>query len=154
MEEPLADPFNSKHFRDQKKKWDNRLKTDGFKDIESSSSPICAINRVKREKLKHSNTLDFFLHLDWLLTHYADMPKFERKVMELYSDGVFINKITKQVKASDKHVRNVIKRYKHLVKAIICMMGSTDNAPSLRLISKPVSEVTANAEDRVQNKAA
>lgn len=150
----LTDPFNSKRFKNELSTWNKKLERTGFRDIEDRRGNLKSPDRRtiafdNREKILH-----FFRTLDWLMVCYPEMPRFERRVMELYSHGLFTKQIVRKVKASDKHVRNVIKRYKYLVLSIIRMMDSTDNPPSLRLISQSVSEVTANAEDRTENKAA
>lgn len=147
------DGFGSKKFKGEQAKWYKRLKSEGFEDIEKSGE-FSGRRALYQNRTKNQIKLDFFLHLDWLLTFYEGMPAFERKVMALYSDGKYVKDIVKRVNASDKHVRNVIKRYNYLVKAIIRMLTNTDNALSLRLVSNKVSEDTANAEVRAQDKAA
>ena len=154
IEGGILGPFDSKKFKTEKNRWYKRLKKEGFDDIENSGNEFRAHRRQFQDKSKHERALDFFLHLDWLLTFYEEMPSFERRVMELYSDGLYIRDIVKKVKASDKHVRNVIKRYKHLVRTIIRMLTSADNPLSLRLVSNSISEDTANADVRIQDKAA
>lgn len=59
------------------------------------------------------------------MTHYPEMPPFEREVLVLYSQGVFIKRIVKQLKCSERNVYYVIKRYKGLIKAIERMSSET-----------------------------
>jgi hypothetical protein len=151
----MSDPFKSKAFKDEFKLWHKKLEKSGFEDIEDSYGFVSnKFNRRKSNLEDIENVRNWFLTLDSLMTHYPEMPSFDRRVMSLYSSGVRVKDIVKKVKSSKRNVMYCVSRYKHLVLAIIRMTTTAPPAPSLRLISNEVSEVTASAEDRIQNKAA
>lgn len=158
----VKNPFNNPKYKSELKKWDKKLKDEGFKDIEPSNHKSNGYNlkkecgpRKQKTVKDWDKTLTFFLHLDCLLTHFTQMPKAERLILEMYSDGARIKDITLKSRCSDKYVRNKIKYYNNLVLAIMRMIHNTDPAPSLRLISEAVLEVTADADDHsCKNKAA
>ena len=93
-------------------KWNQKLAAEGLFD-EPKEYDRRTIGFENRDPIR-----DFFLRLDHLMTHYPEMPKFERKVMELYSQGIEVIDIIKRVRASRATVFMCIKRYKNLVIAI------------------------------------
>lgn len=128
---------------EQNRFWKRELEKSGFDDIEDSKERLKnpdnrTIAFENRDKIR-----DFFLSLDALLTHYKEMPKFERQVMELYSRGIYVRTIVRTTKRSDRLVRNVIKRYKGLVMAINRLNDNADFPPSLN----PQSDVGSGAMD-------
>jgi|ERR1019366_1696355 hypothetical protein len=146
----MSNPFNSKEFKKELSHWNKRLEKDGFKDTENPKLPLRIVPKAPHQDL----ILTFFLNLDWLMTHYESMPKFDRKVMEAYSSGKSIKDIAQASKCSYCHARNVIKRYKGLVIALIKMTTHSDLPPTLRLASLRVPEVIESEEDRIFNKTA
>lgn len=150
----LSNPFTSKEFKREQEKWRKKLVKDGFQDLEDASGNLKSPDRRTISFHDRDQVSQFYRVLDWLMACYPQMPSFDRRVMSLYSEGLYVKKIVRRCKASDKHVRNVIKRYKYLVLAIIKMLNDTDNPHPLKPASQLASEVTANADDRVQNKAA
>jgi len=151
--EQLADPFRSKSFKKEKAKWNKKLEKSGFIDIEDARGNLKSKDNRTSNYRDRENVRYFFGILDWFMNCYQSMPKFDRRVMQMYSDGEYVKDIVKCSRSSDKHVRNVIKRYRGLVLAIIKMLGSTDNPHILKPPSKPALEVIVN-EDRIQDKAA
>lgn len=147
--------FNSKEFKAELAHWRKKLKTKGFKDIEDEKGFLKGPNRRtvafdNRDSIRH-----WFLTLDCLMNHYKGMPRFERQVMEYYTKGISIVEIAKKMpKVSRTRIKDCIKRYKHLVLAIILMLEADQSAHSSEPSSNQAPEVTANAEDRIQNKAA
>jgi hypothetical protein len=98
--------------------WDKKLAQEGFKDIEDRKGNLKRHDIRTQAYQNQIRIREFFLLLDHLLTNYPDIPPFERKVLELYSQGQRLNLIVQEVHASDRHVRNVITRYKGLIAAI------------------------------------
>jgi hypothetical protein len=98
--------------------WDKKLKILGFEDIEDRKGNLYKPDIRTQAYQNQDRIREFFLTLDHLMSVYPEMPPFERKVLELLSQGVRLNIIVEQTHASDRHVRNVITRYKHLIKAI------------------------------------
>lgn len=105
----------SKEFKQLEKEWYDKLAKSGFEDIEDSHG--CLKSQDKRT-IAYQNQIqirDFFLNLDTLLSHDYGMPKFDRRVLELFSEGVYIKVIAKKVRRSDRTVRSIINRYKALI---------------------------------------
>lgn len=126
----------------------------GFDDLEDTRGNLKSPDSRTIAFQNQEQIREFFLTLDCFMTHFPEMPKFAYKVMSMYSEGIMVKDIVKASRSSDKHVRNTIKHYKLIVLAIIRMMNHTDFPLSLRLLSKTASEVTADADDQVKNKAA
>lgn len=111
--------FNSsKRFKKEDSEWRQILKDSGFEDLEDrrgniKQPDIRTIAWIHRDEIR-----DFFLKLDQFMNCYPEMPIFERRVMELYSQGEYVKDIVRVVKSSDRNVRNVIKRYRNLVLAL------------------------------------
>lgn len=109
-------------FIEAQRHWDQLLKKKGFQDIEDRSGNLKGQIKPTISWQNQDLIRNFFLTLDNLLTVYTQMPAFERKVLELYTQGMRIKMIVKKTHASDRHVRNVITRYKHLCMAIQKML--------------------------------
>lgn len=114
--------FRSPEFRLQYAEWSEKLKSSGFEDIETSrgnikNPDIRTIAFQNQDKIR-----DFFLRLDQLLGVYDTMPKDERAVMELYTEGVFICEIVEKTLFSYKKCQLIIKRYQGLILAIDRML--------------------------------
>lgn len=99
--------------------WDQILKEAGFKDIEDRRGNLKKHDTRTIAYQNQSKIREFFLKLDHLLTIYHEMPRFERQVLERYSQGYHIKQIVKETHASDRHVRNVIDRYHGLIAALM-----------------------------------
>lgn len=104
--------YQTKKFQKLNRVWRSELARSGFEDIED-----------KRGLLKHpdSRTIafpnrevisNFFSELGFFLGNTPDLPARDRKILELYAEGIWIQDICKRTKASDSTVRNTIKRYK------------------------------------------
>ena len=101
--------------------WDKILKDSGFNDIEDKHVNLKRHDTRTQSFQNQAEIRELFLILDNLLAVADGLPKFERKVLELYSQGTRINVIVSKTRASDRHVRNVIKRYQVICKAFMLM---------------------------------
>lgn len=135
--------YESPAFKELEKVWREKLKQSKFPDIEDSKERLKNPDNRTIAYENQDKIRDFFLSIDSFIAHYPDMPKFERKVMELYSRGIFIRSIVKQLRSSDKHVRNVIKRYKGLIMAVNRLYAHTEFPLSLN----PQSDAGSKAMD-------
>jgi hypothetical protein len=145
--------YQSREFKRVHDEWRERLEDSGFCDCEDKNGntknhDIRTIAWKNKEII-----LDFFLSLDHLMTNYPEMPKFERSVMELYSNGIKIEEIIREVKSSRRTVYNCITRYKNLVLAIQRTQTSILFPLSLRPQSNSVSE-DRDEQRPVRDKAA
>lgn len=145
--------FKTKKFQKQVDHWKQVLKDTGFVDIEDDHGNLKTGEMRTNALRSPDKTLRFFLTLDHFMMCYPQMPRFEKKVMQMYSDGMHLKKIKAKTKATFWRIKSIIKMYKYLVLAIITMQDCSNNPPPLRLASNKVSEVTQNEEDRIQNKA-
>lgn len=123
----MADFYRSKEFKKLSQAWRKRLKEDGFEDIENAKN-------IPKQFSSHDSeeTRNTFIQLDHFLYYYPDMPRQERRVMELYSNSVMVKDIMRRISRSRSTVQRIIKRYKSLLIAINRMTLETDFALMLR----------------------
>ncbi len=102
------------------KKWATKLESSGFEDQEHVNGGWFYHNERSVHFESRDVILKFFLKLDsWL--HTADITRKHRRILELYSDGKFINSddgIAIKVKLNEKTVRTIIEKYKKLIQAL------------------------------------
>lgn len=123
----MAKFYKTEKFREVQKEWEKRLKEDGFIDQELPSGNL---RESEAEARDHESIRDFFIRLDHFMFYFNEMPKFHRKVMELYANGSTIAEITLRLKISgDKRVRNVVELYKGITLAINRYFLAKDNFP-------------------------
>ena len=94
-------------------------KKEVFHDIEDSSGNLEQYDRRTMAFENKDRILDFFLTLDSYLTNTADVPPKERKILELYSQGVWVkgkNGIAKQCRVHFNTVYYCIRKYKKLLR--------------------------------------
>jgi len=129
--------YRTKEFHDLSKEWRARLIESGFEDLEDAQENLKSKDKRTIAYENQDEIREFFLRLDHFMYFYPEMPRFERTVMELYSQGVYIKTIVKRVRASDKKVRNVVSRYKKLILAINRLLLNTDFPHILRGSDNP-----------------
>lgn len=110
--------YQSKEFKILKTAWYEHLEGDGFDDLEDKKENLKQHDRRTIAWENKELILDFFLSLDHFMHLYEDMPRFERSVMTLYSQGYHVPHIALHTKASKRNVKYVVARYKGLIKAI------------------------------------
>lgn len=97
--------------KDSQQYWEERLKKEGLVLKEPST-------RNKRFG-SQEQTREFFLTLDAFLTHYPELDLFERKVLQMYSNGNSIVEINKKLKHTSKiYIERTIKRYSQIIVVI------------------------------------
>ena len=134
--------------------WYRRLKEAGFVDIEARAGGPLPIDQSTNSFATRHIVLSFFLRLDQLLTHYPEMPLFERKVMTLYSEGLSQEDIQEKLKVSRKNTQTIIKRYCGLVRALAAIISSETEAQNhLSIEAQELSTPKGTNENgRLQNK--
>lgn len=140
----------------EKTKWRKKLIESGFEDQEDFSRNLSHPDLRTNSFEMRDKVLEFYLSLDCLLAHYAAMPKFERKVIELYTQGIMVTKIVKNLKCSEKTARMVIKRYKGLammVGSILEMLNTHAGNPHALRPQETVGieEKNEARQSRIQN---
>lgn len=114
-----SNPFHTKQFKELNEHWRQKLKESGFVDQEDKYGNIKHHDIRTQAWENRDGILDFYLRLDQFMNFYTDMPKFERQVMELFSQGYYVTEIAKQINGSRvRLIHKVIKRYKGLMSAI------------------------------------
>jgi hypothetical protein len=98
-----------------KAQWKRKLAKSGFQDIESPSGELHQPNIRTVAWVNRDAIREFFLKLDQYLAKHDGIPPLHRKVLELYSAGVYIVDIVESVHRSRTTVKNIIRRYKRIV---------------------------------------
>jgi hypothetical protein len=91
--------------------WLERLKADGFKDIEKGDS----IQGYDRRTIAFDNReelFSFFTRLDHFLTEYPEISSLDRQILTLYSAGRFLRDISRAAGCSQSTAKTIIKRYR------------------------------------------
>jgi len=92
--------------------WYNKLKAEGFVDIEDSRQNLKQHNTRTIAYRNQDIILDFYLKLDKFLNERTDLKATHRKILELYSSGAKIIVIARQVRLSRMSIYRIITRYK------------------------------------------
>ncbi len=92
------------------KQWYDILKKDGFVDIEVGK-PFRPNIRTKAFT-DREYVLEYFLKVDFYLTHNKDISQLHRQILELYSNGAKHKEIANKVDKSVSRVRQIITEYK------------------------------------------
>lgn len=144
--------YHSPDFRALEQEWYQKLETDGFSDIEDRNG-ILKNPDIRTQSFRDQGRIrDFFLDLDTLITHYPEMPSFERKVLEMHSKGMFGTHIAKKLKTSRRTVVAVIKRYKDILKVVNRIIDAdSDCALSTRMNAKSYGDHGVVDEDRTNS---
>lgn len=101
--------------------WRKKLEESGFDDIESRFGNLKNPDIRTQGWRNQQFILDFHLRLDRFLVFYASMPKKERKIMELFTQGKTIVFISKELRMHRVTIHKVIRRYRDIVQAIHLM---------------------------------
>lgn len=95
--------------------WYDKLKDDGFKDIEDSKHRL-KYKDSRTQSFKDQDVIkNFFLDLDYYLSTQEIKP-LHRKILELYTEGIFITEISKRVDRCVRQVKYIIAHHKEIIK--------------------------------------
>jgi hypothetical protein len=111
--------WKSAHFQELQDKWYDKLKTNGFKDIETKGERLIEPDRRTIAFENRDEIAEFFRRLDHYLSNNS-LPKRERRILELYSQGIKVKSIhtvaiTNKVNLSDRTVRRIITKHKRII---------------------------------------
>jgi hypothetical protein len=134
--------YKSDEFKQLSDEWNDKLEKNGFEDHEYSNGKLKKPDERTVSFQNRDKICDFFLVLDQLMTFYPEMPAFERKILQLFSQGIFVTQIAKNLKVNRITVRRVIGRYKGLVLAIERMQAMSHFPHTVRPESESVSGVS------------
>ena len=110
----MAKFWESKEFKDLNKEWKQKLADSEFKDIEDDKERLDVKNDRTQNITNFEQTLEYFSAFNEYLNTQKAISERDRKILELYVDGVFVtgkNGIVEQTGWSDRTVRSII--YKH-----------------------------------------
>lgn len=99
------------------KEWYLKLAQSGFKDIEDSKGNLKQYDRRTIAFDNRVSIYEFFVSLDHYLTEHPEIPDIDRAVLTLYSEGVFIIEICRQLFLKLATVNRVVMKYKAIVMA-------------------------------------
>lgn len=122
----MSDFYRSKSFIKLRDQWRERLRQDGFDDLEDRNENLkCHDTRtISFDNQEH--ICDFFIRLDHFMYYYPEMDLTERKILELYSQGIYIRNIQKSVLISESKIRRIISKYKKILVAVNRLILNTD----------------------------
>lgn len=101
-------------FTELNRHWKKRLKKAKFPDIEDHWENLKSHDRRTQIFDDRDSVLSFFQALDEFIL-LGEMPSMHRKLLSLYSDGIYINEISARLNISERWVLKIIKKYKLLI---------------------------------------
>lgn len=104
-----------KSLKELKRQWDQILNESGFEDIEDSKGNLKSKDRRTISFDSRNIILEFHLSLSEFLETTDKLPPLHRKILELYSCGIYIKVIAQKVECSDRWVRKIIKDYQLII---------------------------------------
>jgi hypothetical protein len=104
-----------KDFLILQEEWYLKLAQSGFKDIEDRKGNLKQYDRRTIAFDNRESIYEFFVALDHYLTDHQDIPEPDKSILSLYSDGIFIIEICKQLGLKLSLVNKVISKYKEIV---------------------------------------
>lgn len=108
----MAKPKDLNKLKDH---WYKILKQDGFNDIEDKRQNLKQYDRRTQSFDDRQDIMDFFLRIDHYLA-VTEVSPLERKILELYTRGVYVKDIALQINRSRQTVHRIIAIYKNIVR--------------------------------------
>lgn len=103
-------------------KWYKILKKDGFNDLENVRNGMkswSALNINTARFHDREAVLEFFLKLDSYLSHTKNIKPLHRKILELYSAGLYHQQIADKVNRTKHRIRQILAQHKPKISAFI-----------------------------------
>lgn len=95
--------------------WYQRLRSSGFKDIEDLRGNLKSYDRRTIAFENREEIADYFRRVEHYLQNHPDLRGDHLRILTLYSQGIFIKAIAKDVGKHRCTVMEIIKRYKKLI---------------------------------------
>lgn len=105
--------FRTPEFIELKDQWYQKLKEEGFEDLEDESQYIKKIQHLhffRWTPLKIQTQRDYYIHCEYFLNSHSFKKEQHRKIWELYTKGVPFRKISEKVDQGLKEVHQTVKR--------------------------------------------
>lgn len=101
-------------FKELQRQWYDKLKSEGFVDIEDARYPKRPDTRTLLYK-NHDKVLYFYLKLDDFLTNTQRIPKKHRRILQMHSAGIKTVKVAERMQMAYECVRAIIRKYRALI---------------------------------------
>lgn len=116
--------WQTEKFNEEKEIWDQKLKDEGFNDIETTSNGERVLKQSAYKVMHNTNSFNAFMKASYyqILSAHVSRFNFELKldhlIMTLRADGISIAEICRRVKKTGMSVhrdtaRCIIRRYEH-----------------------------------------
>lgn len=106
--------FERPEFIELNREWRKKLKKAKFDDIEKPNEQLHQHNIRTQCWDDREQILEFFLALDDFMQS-ARLPRKHRRILELYSRGIYLTEISVEVRMSYAWVKHVIAKYEKIV---------------------------------------
>lgn len=107
--------LTKKELEELTKEWYNKLKKLGFNDIEGKNEVLFQPNRRTIAWLNRDRIRDFFFCLDAYLQTEKDLPMRHRKILEMWTEGIYHVDIAKKLEISVSTVELTLIKYKPII---------------------------------------
>ncbi len=107
--------YNTKEFKELQKAWYDRLKKDGFEDIEDSFGLLRNQNQRTISWENRDEIRDFYLKVGRYLFKTKGIPRIHRNILKKWAEGEYQVDIAKKSKASLRTVKYVVEKYKKII---------------------------------------
>lgn len=111
----MSSPFRHPKFRELQSRWYDKLKESGFNDIENKKEKLKEYDRRTIAFDNRDAIRDFFIRLDHFITKSHTLPPPHKKILELYSNGLYLSEIAQQMNCSRSKIKLVVYHYKKLI---------------------------------------
>lgn len=96
--------------------WYEKLKAEGFVDIEDRQQNLKQHNLRTNAYQNKDIVLEFYLRLDQYLNEQKDLKDLHRTILELYSEGKRIVNIAQIVERTPRRIGQIIAIYKRKIR--------------------------------------
>lgn len=110
--------YESKEFKKLQSRWYKKLKAAGFVDLEDKYENLYSPDTRTIAWRNKDAILQFFLKLDSYLTETKRLPKNHRKILKLWSSGMYQSDISKKTHIPLITVKLIIAKYKRKLLAV------------------------------------
>lgn len=110
----IMNQFESADFKKLKHEWYRKLKDHGFKDIEDKRGNLFVHNTRTISWKNQERIKNFYLKLDSYISN-STLPESHKQVLEMWSTGIYLVDIAKNVNKSLSYVKGIAYLYRNLV---------------------------------------
>lgn len=105
-----------KGFKALKADWDEKLRKNGFVDIEDSFGRLKQHNTRTISFDFRDDIRDYFIALDHYVTdHESQIPTTDLRILKLHSAGIHRREIQKLMKLGETKVKKILRHYREII---------------------------------------